>query len=143
MEPTTPPPPVTIDRIRVRYAETDMMGHAYYGSYLPWLEQARGAWCRDRGFTYRGLEEMGFKLPVAEVWVKYRGEIKYDDDIEIHIWMEEVRRASMKFCYRLIHADTGRVVTDAYSVHVLVGSEMKAISIPPEVRELLNRIPGG
>lgn len=27
--------------IRVRYGETDQMGHAYYASYLFWFEVAR------------------------------------------------------------------------------------------------------
>ena len=56
----------TEELIRVRYGETDQMGHAYYANYFLWFEQARGAWCRDRGFTYKGLEEQGVMLPVVE-----------------------------------------------------------------------------
>jgi acyl-CoA thioester hydrolase len=102
---------VTTELIRVRYGETDQMGHAYYANYLYWFEQARGAWCRDRGFTYKGLEEMGYKLPVVEVWAKYKGEVKYDDDIAIEIWLGEVRRASIKFCYRVVNRTTGQFCT--------------------------------
>jgi acyl-CoA thioester hydrolase len=130
---------VTTELIRVRYGETDQMGHAYYANYLYWFEQARGAWCRDRGFTYKGLEEMGYKLPVVEVWAKYKGEVKYDDDIAIEIWLGEVRRASIKFCYRVVNRTTGQFCTEGYTWHVLTGREMKAISVPAEVALMLNR----
>ena len=88
---------VTEERIRVRYGETDQMGHAYYANYLFWFEQARGAWCRARGFTYKSLEEQGVLLPVVEAHLRYRGEVKYDDWITVRIWTSEVKRAAMRF----------------------------------------------
>lgn len=131
----------TEESIRVRYGETDQMGHAYYANYLLWFEQARGAWCRDRGFTYKELESMGFFLPVVEVHVKYRGEIKYDDLVVIRVWLNEVRRASMQFCYEIVNTETGKITTDGYTWHVLMGTERKAVSIPVNVRSMIEREP--
>ena len=118
--------------IRVRYGETDQMGHAYYANYLYWFEVARGGWCRARGFTYRSLEEEGLFLPVVEVWVRYRGEITYDEDIVIRIRLAEVKRASMKFDYEVVK--NGEKVTDGYTWHVLMGKERKAVSIPDSLK---------
>jgi acyl-CoA thioester hydrolase len=132
---------VTEERIRVRYGETDQMGHAYYANYFYWFEQARGAWCRDRGFTYKGLEEMGYFLPVVEAQARYRGEVKYDDWITIRIWLAEVRRASMQFKYEVVNESTGKLVTEGYTWHVLMGTQRKAVSIPQDVAELLERNP--
>ncbi|MDI9634714.1 thioesterase family protein [Kamptonema cortianum] len=132
---------VTEEKIRIRYGETDQMGHAYYANYLYWFEQARGAWCRDRGFTYLSLEEQGYKLPVVEVWVKYRGEVKYDDMITVRIWLAERKRASLKFQYEVISNRTGEVTTEGYTWHVFVGSEMRAVSVPSDISALLDRDP--
>lgn len=133
---------VTEESIRVRYGETDQMGHAYYANYLFWFEQARGAWCRDRGFTYKEFEEAGYKLPVVEVWAKYRGEVKYDDTIMIRVWMGEIRRAAMQFRYEVVNQTTGKTVTEGFTWHVLVGGgQMKAMSVNPEVRGMLERDP--
>lgn len=133
---------ITEERIRVRYGETDQMGHAYYGNYMLWFEQARGAWCRDRGFTYHQLEGMGFFLPVVEVYARYKGEVKYDDWVTIRIKLAEVKRAAMKFDYEVVNETTGKVTTLGYTWHVLMGAgERKAMSIPAEVREMLDRDP--
>jgi acyl-CoA thioester hydrolase len=131
---------VTEEQIRVRYGETDQMGHAYYANYLYWFEVARGAWCRDRGFTYKQMESMGYLLPVVEVHVRYKGEVKYDDLITIRVSLPEIKRAAMRFAYEVVSED-GRLLSEGYTWHVLMGSERKAISVPPEIREMLERDP--
>ncbi len=133
-------PPVTEERIRVRYGETDQMGHAYYANYLYWFEQARGTWCRSRGFTYKTLEESGYFLPVVEVHVRYRGEVRYDENVLVRVWVSEIKRAAIKFEYEVMN-EAGQLVTQAHTWHVLMGSERKAISIPPQVKEMLGRSP--
>ncbi|MCA1997867.1 MAG: acyl-CoA thioesterase [Armatimonadetes bacterium] len=135
------PQAVTEERIRVRYGETDQMGHAYYGSYLLWFEQARGAWCRDRGFTYRGLEEMGYRLPVVEAHVRHKGQVRYDDLIVVRIRLTEVKRAVLRFDYEVVPDGSDRVLTEGYTVHMLVDESLRAVSVPDEVRELLERDP--
>jgi len=116
------------------------MGHAYYGSYLLWFEQARGAWCRARGFTYKSLEERGIFLPVVEIHVRYKAEITYDELVTIRVTATEIKRASIRFDYDVIKED-GRSATEGYSWHVFMGTERKAVSIPPEIREWLERNP--
>lgn len=129
-------------RIRVRYGDTDQMGHAYYANYLYWFEQARGEWCRDRGFTYKSLEERAVFLPVVEVHVRYRGEVKYDDWIIVRCTVTETKRAAMKFEYEITNETLGKVVTEGYSWHVIMNGETrKAMTIPDFMKELVERDP--
>src|SRR5262249_14358989 len=72
-------PHVSQSRFRVRYAETDQMGMAYYANYLVWMEVGRSDFCRDCGFSYRELEhdEKAF-LTVAEANCRYLAPARYD-----------------------------------------------------------------
>ena len=134
-------PVATEEKIRVRYGETDAMGHANYASYLQWFEQARGEWCRDRGFTYKQLEELGMMLPVVEIHVKYRAEVKYDELVTIRIIASEIKRASIRFDYELYRED-GVKATEGHTWHVVMSSETrKAMTIPPDIRAMLERDP--
>jgi acyl-CoA thioester hydrolase len=126
----------TYEVIRVRFSETDRMGHAHHSSYFPWLEQARGAWCRDRGFDYKDLESMGYGLPVVECWVKYRGEAEYDDQLVIEIRLDSIKRTFLTFNYSVKNG-SGQVITEAWTRHALMNSERKAVSVPPEVMAML------
>lgn len=134
-------PAITEERLRVRYGETDQMGHAYYANYFLWFEVARGAWCRDRGFTYKGLEEKGVMLPCVEAHARYRGEVKYDDWVTLRVWVSEIRRAALRFDYEVVNETTGKVATEGYTWHVVMGKERKAMSVPPFMREMLDRNP--
>lgn len=126
----------------MRYGDTDQMGHAYYANYLYWFEQARGAWCRDRGFAYKSLEDQGLLLPVVEAHVRYRGEVAYDDWIRVRVRVSELKRAAIKFEYEVLNETTGRLTTEGYTWHVVMsGKTRRAISIPPAMRELLERDP--
>ena len=73
----------------VRYAETDMMGVVYHGSYLPWFEVGRTHLLRQHGVVYRQLETEGFFLPVLEVNVRYLRPARYDDTITIVTTLRE------------------------------------------------------
>lgn len=135
-------PKVTEERIRVRYGETDQMGHAYYANYLFWFEQARGAWCRDRGFTYKQMEERGYLLPCVEAHVEYKGEVTYDDWITVRVWVSETRRASARFDYEIVNESTGKRTTLGYTWHVFMSAETRrAVTMPEEFREWLGRDP--
>jgi acyl-CoA thioester hydrolase len=65
--------------IRVRYAETDRMGYLHHANYLVYFEQGRTELLRQRGVTYRDLEDTGFLLVLTKVDVRYRKPAKYDD----------------------------------------------------------------
>ena len=132
---------VTEEPIRVRYGETDQMGHAYYGNYLLWFEQARGGWCRDRGFTYKSLEEMGYKLPVVEVHARYKDSVRYDDLIVVRIKLTAIKGSAMRFEYEVFNTASGKIATEGYTWHVLMGEDGKAVSVPPNIREMLERDP--
>src|SRR3989442_8035662 len=69
--------------IRVRYADSDQMGVAYYANYLVWFEIGRTEWLRARGYAYRSLESEGVFLPVTEAYCRYLAPSRYDDVIYV------------------------------------------------------------
>lgn len=130
-------PAITRERLRVRYAETDMMGHVYYANYLVWFEQARATMFREAGRPYGEIEAAGYKLPVVEAWCKYKGEAKYDDEIEVRAWVSERKRASIKVSYEVENVTRGGIITEGYTWHVVVDREFKVVSIPSIIGDLI------
>ncbi|MEY2971674.1 MAG: hypothetical protein RL738_515, partial [Bacteroidota bacterium] len=70
---------VSTCNIRVRYAETDKMGYAYYGVYPTYLEVARVEALRSLGLRYAALEDDGIMLPVRDLSLRYRKPLRYDE----------------------------------------------------------------
>ena len=91
--------------IRVRYAETDQMGHAHHMNYLAWFELGRTELMRVNGLSYAELERTGVLLPVARAELDYRKGAGYDERVEIRTRVTEVRSRSVTFGYEAIRAD--------------------------------------
>lgn len=66
-------------QVRVRYSETDQMGVVYHGNYIPYFEIGRVEWLRNKGISYKTLEENGIALPIASMTINYKKSAKYDD----------------------------------------------------------------
>ena len=123
---------------RVIYGDTDQMGVVYYGNYLRYFEAGRNEFLREKGARYRDVErELRIHLPVVEATVRYKHPARYDDLIRIETWIEEVRRASLRFGYRIVRAEDERLLVEGETVHACVDFEQKPVKLPERLVELL------
>lgn len=123
--------------IRVRYAETDMMGIAHHGNYMAWFEQARVHMMDEIGYPYREMEKDGFRLPVLEVWVRYRRPVTFDDRVTIEAAMKEKDGLRMRIDYTL-HCG-GEITGEAYTCHAFINKEGQPARPPQRFRDLMAR----
>ena len=121
--------------IRVRYAETDQMGVAYYANYLVWFEVGRADLIRDYGRTYRQLEEEGVILPVIEARCEYRQPARYDEEIEIRTTGELLSPVRLKFTYEIVRRADASVLAAGHTMHAAVDARGKPCRIPDWLRE--------
>src|SRR5436190_23001434 len=107
-------------RVRVRYAETDQMGVAYYANYFVWFEVGRSQFCNDCGFSYRDMErETGLYLIVAEATCRYRTPARYEDQLIVRTRIDDLTRRTAIFGYEIERED-GAAVAAAQTTHVLI-----------------------
>lgn len=124
--------------VSVRYAETDMMGVVYHGSYLPWLEIGRTALLKNHGLPYRELEAEGFFLPVLEVGVKYLRPAKYDDTVIITTFLREKPSLRIRMEYDL-HRDGEKLAT-AFTLHAFIDRAGKPVRPPPKFAAMMDQV---
>jgi len=117
-------------RLRVRFAETDQLGVAHHSSYVIWLEAARIEWLRERGLSYRELEESGLSLVVSSLSVEYRQSAQFDDEIDIEVTLQEVRSRQLVIGYRLRRVADGLLLATATTTHIAADRMGKAVRIP-------------
>jgi acyl-CoA thioester hydrolase len=134
---------VAESRLRVRYAETDQMGVAYYANYFVWFEVGRSQFCNDCGFSYRDMErETGLFLIVAQASCRYRSAARYEDDLIVRTWITELTRRTLRFGYEIIRAD-GEAIATGETLHVLINSEGRPSTLPEKYLSLLRGNGGG
>ena len=123
--------------LRVRYAETDQMGVAYYANHLVWFELGRTEFIRQRGYPYRELEEKeGCFLVVAEARCRYHAPVRYDDVLTIRTWVRDARSRVVVFSYEILD-ETGTKVATGETLHVVTDRQGKPRSLPDRYRQAL------
>ena len=117
--------------IRVRYAETDQMGVVYHSNHLIWFEVGRVELLRQLGFSYRDMErEDDCFIAVAEVKCRYRAPVYYDDEVMVRTRLRNVRESVVHFGYELVRADSGALLAEGETTHIVTDSNMKVAALP-------------
>jgi acyl-CoA thioester hydrolase len=120
--------------IRVRYAETDQMGVAYYGNYFIWFEVGRSEFCRRRGFCYANLEALGYQLVVTDAHCQYRSSARYDEEITVRTRLKRMNKRMITFGYQILRKDGDKeeVVAEGETRHLGLDLNGKPKSLPRE-----------
>ena len=130
-------------RSRVRYADVDQMGVAYYANYLKWFEVGRSEMFRALGLPYRVVEDRGILMPVSEVFCKFVSSARYDEELIIETRLDPTVRAGMKFEYRIFAESTKQLVAKGYTRHAFVSADGRVIRPPAFLAEVLQQANAG
>jgi acyl-CoA thioester hydrolase len=124
--------------LRVRYSETDQMGTFYNSRALEWFEVARTELMRSIGLPYAQMEQRGALLPLVEAHVKYQGRARYDDALRIDTSVAMEGKASLRFEYRIVHAQSAAAVASGYTVHAITDPTGKPTRAPKWLTEMIS-----
>jgi acyl-CoA thioester hydrolase len=126
-------------RFRVRYAETDKMGVAYYANYFVWMEVGRTDYCKTVGFSYRDMESDDANMAVADASCRYVAPARYDDEILVRTSIKRLSRRLVDFVYSISNGATGQLLAEGKTIHITVGKDGKTCSIPDRYYDLLRQ----
>lgn len=129
----------SVVRMRVRFAETDLMGIVHHGSYALYLEQARVEWLRRRGVAYAEWAGRGMHLAVAELHVRFRAPARFDDELEIETILAKVGAASMRFDYLVRRVGEGVLLAEGHTLLACVDDQGALRRVHQEWLEVLGR----
>lgn len=125
----------TVSNIRVRYAETDRMDVVYHSNYFVWFETARILMLDKIGIPYTELEAQGLMIPVLRASADYRLPARFDDRLEIHLYMREKPRARFEFDYE-VRRD-GELLATGSTTHGFMDTRGKGLRPPTEFMQKL------
>lgn len=127
-------------QFRVRYSETDQMRVVYHGNYAQYFEVGRVEWLRNKGVSYKWMEENGIMLPVVSLTMNYKKPARYDELLTLKTILINQTSVKIEFAYELYN-EVDELLTTGNSILVFVDMKTgRPIAPPTYVFELLNRI---
>jgi acyl-CoA thioester hydrolase len=111
----------------------------HHAAYVVWLEESRSAWMRANGSSYAEFEKDGLVLAVSEVNIRYRQAARYDQQVTIRCWIEEVRSRQVTMCYEVIDTESGAILAKACTKHICLNIEGQVTPMPQKWRDLMSK----
>ena len=125
----------SISKIRVRYAETDRMDVVYHSNYIVWFETTRILMLDEIGMPYSEIEARGLFLPVLTVSAEYKSPARFDDQLEIHLFIKKKPRARIHFDYEVLRGD--ELLATGHSSHGFMDRSGKGQRPPEDLVKLM------
>ena len=113
-----------------RYAETDRGGVVHHSVFPVWFEMGRTELLRANGIVYKDLEEAGIFFVVAQLQIKYRRPVFYDESLRLETVCSRVTAAKVEHAYRLLRERDGLLLTEGFSVLACIGADRAVRRIP-------------
>jgi acyl-CoA thioester hydrolase len=119
--------------IRVRYAETDRMGLLHHANYFVYFEMGRTEFLRQRGVSYREIEDAGHFLVIVDIGCKFKRPAYYDDLLTLRTTVARVTHVKIVHHYQVLH--DGLLLAEGHSTLACVDREGKPQALPSMLRE--------
>jgi acyl-CoA thioester hydrolase len=127
-------------QIRVRYSETDQMQVVYHGNYAQYFEMGRVEWLRNKGVSYKWMEENGIMLPVVSLTMNYKKPARYDELLTLRTMLKKMTAVKIEFDYELYN-ESEELLTTGNSILVFVDMKTGKPTSPPQyISAILNRV---
>ncbi|CAM3722229.1 acyl-CoA thioesterase [Alicyclobacillus pomorum] len=120
-----------LSELRVRFGDTDMLGHVNNASYFTYMEEARCDFLQAVGMT-------DIPLILASAKVDFRAQTYYPDVLEVETWVTRIGNTSFDVANRMRRQGTDTVVFEGVAVVVYFDYEaQKPAPVPDELRQVL------
>jgi acyl-CoA thioester hydrolase len=139
--PETPPLSGHSVVIPVRFAECDQYSVVWHGHYALYLEQARESLTGRFGFTATKALELGYRVPITRMEIRYRLPARPDSQIRVTARLRKPEVARLVLDYEVRSEPEGALLATAETEQVVINREGELLlRLPMALRELVAQI---
>lgn len=113
---------VTI-KVPVRFSEMDPIRVIWHGNYLKYLEDAREAFGREYGLSYKLMVDSGYYCPILDYHVRFTHSATYEDTLLVTAIYKKVRGAKICFDYEIRRERDNALVLTASTIQLFTGTD--------------------
>lgn len=114
------------------------MGIVHHSNYVRYLELARIEWMTEHHRPYKDYVAEERHFATTHVEVDYLKVVRFDEVVEVRVWLEWIRGASLRLAYEI--ASPSGLVASAATEHALVDLDGRVRRIAKADREAMARL---
>ena len=122
MNSTTNDLPTAEVLIDIPFFDIDVLGVAWHGHYIKYLEIARGALMATFDYNYTAMKESGYSWPVIELKMRYAKPARLGQKIKVTAKLREFE-LRLVIDYVITDVETGARLSKGHTIQVPVNRE--------------------
>jgi acyl-CoA thioester hydrolase len=132
---------------RVEFAETDMAGIVHFSNFFRMMEATEHAFFRSLGFKIHGHENGATTgWPRVSAACDYQRPLRFEEEVEVHLLVAEVRSRSIRYQFIFRQPDTGAEIARGNIAAVCATvdkatGKLVPVSIPEPIRAKITPAP--
>lgn len=125
-------------QIRVRFADTDLQGHVFFGNYYTYLDEAFMAYLRKLGFSWDVLKKMGLGVYYVDSGCQFKGPAYFEDSLKVYTQISKTGNSSLTAEMTVVRENED-IAAAGFIIGVMVDSKTeKSVPIPEELRTAIS-----
>ena len=122
--------------VQVRYVETDMQGHVFFGHYFTYFDMGLIEYLKAVGYQYNDFLIDGIDFFYAQADCQYKGRAFFDETLHVHTRVSNIGNTSFTFEFSIFEEITGRPIAAGHIVAVAIERENgKPVPVPERFRK--------
>ena len=131
-----------VHTMQVRFRDTDVQEHVYFGTYFEFCDEAYSAYMRAMGLPWQEMVKGGTDMFYASATCDYLGSARFEDTIHIEVRVAKIGNTSVTTTF-VIRNDDGAVLAKASLTNVCVDPKTREkVRVPDAFREAVAAFDG-
>ncbi|MBT8450851.1 MAG: acyl-CoA thioesterase [Deltaproteobacteria bacterium] len=121
-------------KMRVRFRDTDLQGHVYFGNYFVFCDEALGAYMRAVGVPWQDMVRAGTDMFYVNASCDYLGSARFEEDVHIETRISRFGASSFTSSF-VIRNDRDETLAKASVTSVCVDpNSREKVTVPGSLR---------
>lgn len=125
---------------RVLYSETDKMGFMHHSNYARMYENARWELFREKGISYKSVEDSAVLMPVIDMHINYGKPAYYDDLLEVVVKAELAGNTKIVFNHTTSNQFKQHINKAKIVLAFINESTKRPIRIPSSILDIFKNV---
>jgi len=129
--------------IPVRFQDTDLQGHVFFGTYFTYFDEGLSAYLRAIGYGYKNLPELGIDLIYVEARCQYKSAAYFEEILHVHTRIAHIGNSSITFEFAIFEEQSDRLVATGQITAVAVAhGTYQTVRVPDPIRQAVQAYEG-
>lgn len=124
--------------VQVRYLETDMQGHVFFGHYFTYFDIGLIEYLRATGYSYNDFLSGGLDFFYVQADCQYKGRAFFDETLHVHVQVSNIGNTSFTFEFSIFEETAGRPIATGHIVAVTIKKDSRdPVRVPERFRNAI------